>query len=163
MNDLLQRRLIQPLVRLLRAGVTPHELALCLALGITIGVVPVLGVSTLLCAAVALALRLNLPAIQLVNYLLTPLQLLLIIPFLRFGEWLAGARPFPVTLESGMALLAQGALDAVRILAVAIVHATVGWLVIAPLLAFASFRILRPLLRGLLPSQPLPSRTPGAR
>ena len=42
------------------------------------------------------------PAIQLVNYLLTPLQLLLIIPLLRLRRdaW-SGAPPSPVTLESG--------------------------------------------------------------
>ena len=75
----LQRRLVDPLLALLRQGVSPRELALCLALGTTIGLIPVLGVSTLLCALAALMLRLNMPAIQLVNYLLSPLQLILII------------------------------------------------------------------------------------
>jgi uncharacterized protein (DUF2062 family) len=153
---ILRRRLVDPLARLLRAGATPRELAWSLALGLAVGIVPVLGVSTLLCAAVALALRLNLPAIQLVNYLLTPLQLMLIIPFLRLGELLTGAPPFPVTLASGLALLSAGVPDAVRVLAVAIVHATVGWLAVAPLVAYASFRALAPALRGLRPSQPSP-------
>ena len=35
-----------------------------------------------------------------VNYLLSPLQLIFIMPLLRFGERLAGAPPFPVTIES---------------------------------------------------------------
>ena len=60
------------------------------------------------------------PAIQLVNYLLTPLQLLLIIPLLRFGELLVNAPRFPVTLESGLALLSHGVINAVQILATAI-------------------------------------------
>ncbi len=153
MKAFLQRRLIEPLIRLLRAGATPRELALSIALGVCLGIIPVLGVSTVLCAAVALALRLNLPAIQLVNYLLTPLQLVLIIPFLRAGELLTGAARFPVTLESGLALLETGVVDAVRTLAVAIVHATLGWLVIAPLLAFALLRALEPALRSLLPAR----------
>ncbi len=149
MSEFLQRRIIAPLVALLRQGVTPRELALCLALGTTIGLIPVLGVSTALCALAALLLKLNMPAIQLVNYLLTPLQLILITPLLRFGEWLVGAPPYPVTLESGLALLSNGVIDAVRILAVAIAHATFGWLVIAPLLAFALYRGLEPVLRHL--------------
>jgi len=146
---MLQRRIIAPLLALLRQGVTPRELALCLALGTTIGLIPVLGVSTALCALAALLLKLNMPAIQLVNYLLTPLQLILIIPLLRFGERLVGAPPYPVTLESGLALLSHGVIDAVRILAMAIAHATLGWLVIAPLLAFALYRGLEPVLRHL--------------
>jgi len=151
MRDFLQRRLVAPLLVLLKQGVTPRKLALSLALGIVIGLVPVLGISTALCALVALALRLNMPAIQLVNYLLTPLQLLLIIPQLRFGEWLARAPRFPITLEAGLAALSHGVINAVALLATAIVHATIGWLVAAPLAAFLLFRILEPVLRHLTP------------
>lgn len=136
MRAFLRRRLVEPLLALLRQGVTPRRLALSVALGAGLGLVPVLGVSTALCALAALALRLNLPAIQLVNYLLTPLQLLLIIPQLRFGEWLVQAPPFPITLDSGLALLAQGVLPAIRVLSTAIVHATLGWLVLAPVFTF---------------------------
>ena len=149
MREFLQRRLVAPLLALLRQGVTPRELALSLALGATIGLIPVLGVSSALCALAALLLRLNMPAIQLVNYLLTPLQLLLIIPLLRFGERLVGAPPYPVTLESGLALLSQGVINAVQVLAMAIAHATLGWLVLAPLLAFVLYRVLEPGFRHL--------------
>jgi uncharacterized protein (DUF2062 family) len=152
MHDFLRRRLITPLLALLADGVTPRKLALSLALGIVIGLVPILGISTALCALVALVLRLNMPAIQLVNYLLTPLQLLLIIPLLRLGEWLAQAPRFPVTLESGLASLSGGVFDAVRTLATAIAHAALGWIVIAPLAAFVLFRIFEPTLRHLTPA-----------
>jgi uncharacterized protein (DUF2062 family) len=145
----LQRRLVMPLLALLRQGVTPRKLALSLALGIVIGLVPILGVSTTLCALAALALRLNMPAIQLVNYLLTPLQLLLIIPLLRFGEWLAQAPRFPITLEAGLALLSEGVINAVSILSVAIMHAALGWIVLAPIAAFLLYRILEPVLHHL--------------
>jgi uncharacterized protein (DUF2062 family) len=149
----LRRRLVAPLLALLRQGVTPEKLALSVALGTIIAVIPVLGVSTLLCAALALALRLNMPAIQVVNYLLTPVQLVLIIPLLRLGEWLAGAARYPVTLESGLALLSQGVVNAVHVLWVAILHATLGWLVLAPFAALALYSILRPLFRRVTARQ----------
>jgi uncharacterized protein (DUF2062 family) len=152
MREFLQRRLIAPLLALLRQGVTPEKLALSLSLGTTIGLVPVLGVSTALCALAAVFLRLNMPAIQLVNYLLTPLQLMLIIPQLRFGELLVNSPRFPITLEAGLALLSHGAIDAVQILATAILHATLGWIVLAPLLAFLLYRLLGPALRHLAPT-----------
>jgi uncharacterized protein (DUF2062 family) len=149
MRDFLQRRLVVPLLALLKQGVTPGKLALSLALGTAIGLIPVPGVSTALCALAALVLGLNMPAIQLVNYLLTPLQLALIIPQLRFGELLLNAPPYPVTLESGLALLSHGVIEAVQVLATAIVHATLGWLVLAPLLVFILYRVLEPALRHL--------------
>jgi len=97
----------------------------------------------------ALMLRLNMPAIQRVNYLLSPLQLLLIIPLRRFGERLAGAPLFPVTHESARALFAQGVIPAVQVLATAIAHATLAWLVLAPMLIIGLYRVLEPLFRHL--------------
>jgi uncharacterized protein (DUF2062 family) len=152
MRDFLQRRLIVPLLALLKQGVTPRELALSVALGVVIGLVPVLGASTPLCALAALALRLNMPAIQLVNYLLTPLQLLLIIPQLRLGEWLTQSPRFPITLEAGLAMLSQGVLTAITFLSTAILHATIGWLAVAPFAALLLFKLLEPVFRRLTPA-----------
>ncbi len=75
----------------LSQGTSPRRLALTLALGFAIGCIPVVGIPTLLCATVALALRLNLPAIQAANYAAMPLQLALIVPFMRLGRWLVSA------------------------------------------------------------------------
>jgi uncharacterized protein (DUF2062 family) len=77
----------------LSQGFSPRRLALTLALGFAIGCIPVVGLPTVLCATVALALRLNLPAIQIANYAAMPLQLLLIVPFTRLGQWLVSATP----------------------------------------------------------------------
>ena len=68
----LKRRLVRPIIELLSQGVTPEKLALSLALGITLGIFPALGSTTALCAIAALVLRLNLPAIQIVNYFMYP-------------------------------------------------------------------------------------------
>ena len=72
------RRLILPILNLLRQGITPEKIALSIAFGIALGVFPVIGATTLLCAAAAIVLRLNLPAIQLVNYFVYPLQIALL-------------------------------------------------------------------------------------
>ncbi|MDE3187439.1 MAG: DUF2062 domain-containing protein [Acidobacteriota bacterium] len=89
-------------------GISPRRLALTLALGFAIGCIPVVGVPTLLCAALALALKLNLPAIQAANYLAMPLQVLLILPFMRLGGWMfaSGHQPAGTLLhESPLKLL----------------------------------------------------------
>lgn len=72
----------------LSQGISPRRLALTLALGFAIGCIPVVGIPTVLCAGLALALRLNLPAIQMANYVAMPLQLVLILPFVRLGRWI---------------------------------------------------------------------------
>jgi uncharacterized protein (DUF2062 family) len=139
-----RRRLLDPVVALLRQGVTPEKLALSLAIGLGLGILPVLGISTILCTMAALALRLNLPAIQLVNYLAAPLQLVLIIPFVRLGEHLVGAPPQPLTIAAGFALLAEGMFKAIVTLWDAIVHAMVGWIVVGPVFIYALYRLAKP-------------------
>ena len=74
-------------------GISPRRLALTLALGFAIGCIPVVGIPTVLCSALALALRLNLPAIQAANYAAMPFQLVLVVPFVRLGGWLISADP----------------------------------------------------------------------
>ena len=73
-------------VACLRQGISPRRLALTLALGFAIGCIPVLGVTTALCFVIAFALRLNFPAIQAANWTAMPLQLALIVPFVRLGR-----------------------------------------------------------------------------
>jgi uncharacterized protein (DUF2062 family) len=146
LGNWLRHRLADPVIALLRQGVTARELALSLAFGLGFGVFPVLGVSTVLCTAVAIVLRLNLPAIQLVNYAASPLQLLLIIPFVRIGEKLVGAVPEPLSIDAGLKLLASGVFRAVQLLGSAIVHAAIGWAAIGPFAIYLVYRLLRPLL-----------------
>jgi uncharacterized protein (DUF2062 family) len=141
-----RRRLIEPILDLLRQGVTPDKIALSLAFGLGLGIFPVLGVSTVLCTVAAILLRLNLPAIQLVNYLASPVQLALIIPFVRVGEHLVNAVPQPLSIGAGFDLLAAGVVHAVTVLWDAIVHAALGWMIIGPVLIFVLYRLFTPLL-----------------
>lgn len=66
-------------------------IALILVLGFVLGTFPVFGCPTLLCLAAAIAFRINLPALQMVNQLSSPLQLVLILPLARMGSLIVGA------------------------------------------------------------------------
>ncbi|MBH8557960.1 DUF2062 domain-containing protein [Hymenobacter negativus] len=86
----LRRRVADPLLDLLKTGLSPEKLALTVGLGVAIGLIPALGITTILSAAVALRLRLNVAAMQLATHLMTFFQLALLIPFLRAGAGLMG-------------------------------------------------------------------------
>jgi uncharacterized protein (DUF2062 family) len=66
-------------------GLPAETIALIIAVGLVLGTFPFFGCPTILCALAALALRLNLPALQLVNHLSSPLQLALLVPLARVG------------------------------------------------------------------------------
>jgi uncharacterized protein (DUF2062 family) len=113
----------------LRQGVSPRRLALTLALGLAVGCIPVVGIPTALCAALAIALRLNLPAIQAANYVAMPLQLVLIVPFVRLGGWLFASGHDPAPRAS--ALLHASPLNLLEQLGGMAGHAMLAWLLIA--------------------------------
>ena len=52
----------------------------------------------------------------------------------------------PMTIAAGMEILSTGILEAIITLWDAIIHATVGWLILGPLAIYVTYRLLIPLL-----------------
>ena len=151
------RRLLRPILALLRQGVTPQKMALSLALGGTLGVFPALGWSTTLCAIAAIVLRLNLPAIQIANYIAYPAQIALLVPFFRWGERLFRAPHFPISVPQIYGLFHAGAWIAIKLLWTTIWHAIVVWGMIAPVFVGLLYSTLLPLLRRVLQREATPT------
>jgi hypothetical protein len=78
-------------------GATPEKLAWSIAVGLLIGINPILGSTTILCLAVAFILRLNVAASQLGNHVVYPLQLILIIPFIHLASRIFHTAPMPLS------------------------------------------------------------------
>jgi uncharacterized protein (DUF2062 family) len=144
------RRLVRPIFDLLRQGVTPEKIALSVALGVMLGVFPVLGSTTALCALAAFAWQLNLPAIQIVNYFVYPLQLVLLIPFFRLGETLFRAPHLPLSVPQIYAMIQANMSNAIRLLWTTTWHAIVVWCLVGPVCAAAIYAGLTPVLRRMV-------------
>jgi uncharacterized protein (DUF2062 family) len=147
--SLLRRKIIGPILDLLRQGITPEKIALSIALGLTLGVTPVLGSTSLLCLLAAVLLRLNLPAIQLVNYFVYPLQFALLVPFIRAGEWIFAARPVRISLAQILGLIRADTWTAIATLWTATMHALVAWLALGSLASLLIYALLTPALGRL--------------
>jgi len=106
----------------LQKGISPRRLALTLALGFAIGCIPVVGIP--------MALRLNQPAIQAANYVAMPLQLILIVPFVRMGGWLFAAEDSRQALTAS-ALLHLSPSGLYTLVGGLAGHAMLAWLVVA--------------------------------
>ena len=143
------RRVIAPIVRQLRQGITPDQIALTIALGLALGVFPILGATTLLCGLVALRLGLNQPIIQAVNYVVYPLQLLALIPFYRGGESLFGQPHMPLAIPMLMARFRAGAWAFFGDFGQIAAQGIALWCLLAPPLAAAVYFTVRPALRAL--------------
>ena len=141
------RKLIQPFIDLLKQGVTPEKIALTVALGVSLGVTPVIGSTTMLCTLAAVTLRLNLPAILLVNGAVYPLQLMLLVPFLRAGAWVFRAAGPRLTIVEIFNLIRANVWHATTTLWIATMHALVIWLVAGCVVSAIVYSIMLAALR----------------
>ena len=144
-----RRRVVEPFIDLLKQGITPEKIALSVALGVTIGVFPVLGSTTILCGLAAWALKLNIPAMQLVNYLVYPLQLALLIPFLQIGSRLFGSGQMNLTLAQVSELIRSDVWRALAVLGVATLQGILLWMIVSPVAAAGIYFVLMPVLKRM--------------
>ena len=141
-----QERVVGLIVAQFTQSVTPQKIALTIALGLNLGVFPLLGTTTLICALAAFWLKLNQPVIQLVNWLAYPLQFMLLLPFVRLGEWLMRAPPVPFSIPELLHKFKESPAKFMQEFGMTGVHGIVAWLVIAPFaIALIYFLLLPPL------------------
>jgi uncharacterized protein (DUF2062 family) len=144
-----RRRVLDVIVGQLKQGITPQKISLTLALGVTLGIFPILGATTLLCFVAGLCLKLNQPIIQMVNYLMYALQLVLILFFVRVGEFVTHATPVSFSIPELFRKFHESPREFFREFGMTGVHGIVGWLLIAPFVAALLYFILLPLMKKL--------------
>ena len=146
--------MIDPLLNLLKQGLSPSQLALTIALGIVFGIVPFLGGTTFLVTITAVRLRLNVAAMLLVSHLMSPVQLLLIIPLLRLGARLFGKGPAPdLTMTKLRHLLEHDLGGAFSLLWRAELGAVLLWALGSVPLAALLYLGLRPIFKRVIARQ----------
>ncbi|TPE46424.1 DUF2062 domain-containing protein [Pontibacter mangrovi] len=130
---------------------TPRSLSATVAVGSVVGVVPAIGVTTLLSTALAARFRLNIAATVLVSYLVQPLQLLLAIPFIRLGISFFGLGELRLTLDEMQLMFQEDWLEAISKLWMANLAGIAAWAVISVPSGAGLYFILLPLLQRVLP------------
>jgi uncharacterized protein (DUF2062 family) len=144
------RRVRGPIVALFTQGITPDKVALTLGVGTACSLLPFLGFTSLLNLGVGLWLRLNQPILQTLNQLLGPLQLVLILAYVRLGEWLWRASESRFTVGEMVRFFREASFGQfVARFGWAGVHAFTAWALTAPLVILAVYYGTRPALRRL--------------
>lgn len=133
----------------LTQGLTPHKIALTIAVGSAIAMFPILGTTTLLCLMVGIVMKLNQPIIQAVNYGCTPLHLTFIFYAFRWGERVFGAAHTRLEFRTMMRLLHEHPLDFVGTYSLTAFHAIIIWAILVPFWATAVYYVVLPIMTGI--------------
>lgn len=153
-REWLARRVGEPLVRELKQGSTPEGLATSVAVGSTVGILPFLGMTTMACAVAGFALRLNHVGIQVANLVTYPVQVAMLVPFVRLGEGLTGSEPLPLDPSVIASRFAESPSAFLAEFGIAGLHGLLGWMLVAPLAGWAIRASLLPVFRRLSPPKP---------
>jgi hypothetical protein len=140
--------LIWPFTKFLRTGLSPEKLAQSFSLGICLGTMPVPG-STITCTIAAIALKLNFGAIQLINYMVSPLQLLLIYPLFKAGAALSGSQIMTGTIDRFTERFRLDVWNTLLELGTTAVVAVVVWAVIAVPAGIILYKVSLPVFRRI--------------
>ena len=135
-------RIAGPLAEKFTQGASPQAIAECVVLGALIGVIPLLGTSSVLLTLMAVRRRLNMPAIHAVNWLMAVPQFVLWIPFMRLGERLFCHPPLDLSVAQIRAGMDQDGLLFVQHFGMAVMHALTGWIVLGLPLAVLGYLLL---------------------
>jgi uncharacterized protein (DUF2062 family) len=144
-----RERVLGLIVGQLKQGITPQKISLTIALGLTLGVFPILGATTLLCLGFGLWLKLNQPILQVVNCLVSALQLALILVFVRIGEFVVRASPVSFSIPEMFRKFHESPAGFFREFGVPGLHGIIGWLLLAPELTAVLYFCFLPLLKKL--------------
>ena len=144
-----QRWIVNPVMGLLRRGADPEKLAWSLALGLVVGVNPLLGSTTVVVLGLAAALRLNLVASQVGNHAVYPVQILMFPVFIKLGAVAFKTEKLPLEGHALWYAVKHHPWDTTRLLWSWEWHALVVWAVVAVVAVPAIALGIRPVLRHM--------------
>jgi uncharacterized protein (DUF2062 family) len=99
-DTLKNRKLVQKIIQLFSQGLSLKEVLMSVFLGAMVGIMPVLGVQTILVTYFAIKFKLNLPISIFVSYVIAPVQVVLFFSFIHLGETVFGFSKTVLTLDA---------------------------------------------------------------
>ncbi len=145
-----KRKIWRPLKSLFTQGASPEKIAQCLLIGAAISLSPLLGLTSILCGLAAVRMKLNMAAIQAVNWLFAGVQLAMIPIFIRLGEWIFRGPKLPFSVEELVALAQQSPFRFVRDFSSTALRAVGAWAILVLPVALALYPVLVRALRAAL-------------
>jgi uncharacterized protein (DUF2062 family) len=147
--SLWRRWVVNPIVQQLTQGTSAKKISQAIAWGLTIGIFPIIGSTTLLSLLIGVPLQLNQPILQVFKTLATPLQWALVLGFYRVGESLYGVPHLTLSIPTMMERFFAEPIPFFRDYGMTALYGITVWCLVAPLLITTIFFITWPLIEKL--------------
>lgn len=149
----LNRWIIQPILKQLKQGTSPQRLAWSISLGITLGIFPIMGSTSLMCFIFGWMLKLNQPVLHLFKTLTYPIHLPLILVFIRLGQKINGVPLLTLSIPEMLGQFKDDPTQFARDFGLAALHGIEAWAICSIILVPTAYFTALLLLRKLLPEK----------
>ncbi|WP_409479485.1 DUF2062 domain-containing protein [Pseudobdellovibrio sp. HCB154] len=133
----------------LTQGASPEKLAQSLSAGFLIGCFPLLGFTTVLAAVIGMIFRLNHIVVQTANYLMYPVQIILIPVYIEVISLLVDVGNVPIRPDLIIEAFRQDRIAFIKAYALVGLYSVVLWFVISSVLFFLLQKFFLPAIRKL--------------
>ncbi|KAE8882259.1 hypothetical protein PF005_g14856 [Phytophthora fragariae] len=153
MSAFFEQKVKAPVVKLLKSGASPSSIALAMAFGVSGGIFPIPGVTTVPVMAAIFLFRLNPVAAMLTNYLVTPLNIASVPVFIYYGNAVFGGGDAEgeFAIGSFMEDIKKDTINTLLLFRFTLLHAIYMWLLVMPVLTLVIYGVLTPVLRRVMP------------
>ncbi|MEY3395439.1 MAG: hypothetical protein RL346_1675 [Verrucomicrobiota bacterium] len=152
------RWFIRPIVNQLKQGTSPEKLSWSISLGMTLGVFPIMGSTTIVCLFIGHLFRLNQPILHLFKTFTYPIHLALILVYIRLGQMLNDAPLIRFSIPQLLNRFREDPLKFAQDFGWAALHGIEAWaisaLILIPLIRFITIHPLRKLFAKFGNPQP---------
>ncbi|OQR91759.1 hypothetical protein THRCLA_08883 [Thraustotheca clavata] len=142
-----ERNVKKPIMDVITSGASPHSLALSMAFGVTCGIFPIPGVTSVPVMAAVFLFRLNPVASMLMNYLCTPLNIASVPVFVAYGGQFFGGGAQEFSVSALLQGLQEDTLTTLSEFRFVLLNAIYMWLVFLPIGTLAIYIVLYPILK----------------
>ncbi|WP_010523098.1 DUF2062 domain-containing protein [Aquimarina agarivorans] len=147
------KKITQKINVILNQRLTPYQLALSLVLSLVISLFPVIGLTTLVVTFVAAYFKLNFPIMISLAYLMEPVKLFLIVPFIKLGAKIFNVKHSLLTFSAIKNSFSLSVSDTLQELAYELICGFMGWAVTVIPIGIMMYFILKKLCVKFLNSQ----------
>ncbi|MES2801897.1 MAG: DUF2062 domain-containing protein [Bdellovibrionota bacterium] len=141
LKDSIKSQLIQ--------GATPEKLAQSLSAGMLIGCFPLLGFATGLAAVFGIMFKLNHIVVQTANYMMYPVQLVLIPVYIKVVSLIVDVGDVPIRPDLMIELFRKDWVQFLKTYSLIGVYAVIFWFVVSCILFVVLQKILLPVIQKL--------------
>lgn len=129
--DKVKHKILIPFKIIPRQGLSSEKLALSFTIGIIGGSFPVIGLTSAVSLLFLMLLKQNFTIVQAMNWIAAPIQLVMIIPFMRLGAIVLFKDNLSITLGHIIKAFEPGTWEGLKTVGLLHLYGMLGWIIIA--------------------------------